>query len=157
MLLFSRPFMSDSLWPHGLQHPRPPRNLSVSYLFVLLYSSWGSPSKYTRVVCHSLLQGIIFCQNSPLWPICLGWPYTACLITSLSYTSPFATTRQWFMKRSSISISKTLVPRFKKTYIVQNKHLAVLELSLKYNWALEVNNLVKQKTFWEMYTLMGIT
>ena len=60
-------------------------------------------------------------------------------------------------KEDSISISKTLVPRFRKIYIVQNKHLAVLLLSLKYNWTLEVNNLVKQKTVWEMYTLMGIT
>ena len=157
MLLFSRPFMSDSLPPHGLQHTRPPCHPSGSYLFILLYSSWGSHSKYTGVVCHSLLQWVTFCQNSPLWPVCLGWPYTACLITSFRYTSPFATTRQWSIKRSSISISKTLVPRFRKTSIVQNKHLAVLLLSLKYNWALEVNNLVKQKTVWEMYTLMGIT
>ena len=36
-------------------------------------------------------------------------------------------------KEDSISISKTLVPRFRKIYIVQNKHLAVLLLSLKYN------------------------
>ena len=27
------------------------------------------------VVCHSLLQWITFCQNSPLWPVLLGLPY----------------------------------------------------------------------------------
>ena len=36
------------------------------YLFAFLYSSWSSHGKYTGVVCHSLLQWIIFCQNSPL-------------------------------------------------------------------------------------------
>ena len=74
-------------------------HLLVPYLFVFLYSSWGSHSKYTGVVCYSLLQWIIFCQNSPLWPVQLGWPpYMAWLIASMSYTSPFAVTRQWSMK-----------------------------------------------------------
>ena len=58
------------------------------YLFVLLYSSWGSHNKYTGVVCHSLFQWITFGQNSRLWPVCLGWPDMAWLITSLSYTAP---------------------------------------------------------------------
>ena len=49
----------------------------VSYLFVLLYDSWGSHSKYTGMVCHSLLYWIMFHQNSLLWPIHLGWPYMA--------------------------------------------------------------------------------
>ena len=31
------------------------------------------------MVCHSLLQWTTFCQNSPPWPIHLGWPYTAWL------------------------------------------------------------------------------
>ena len=60
-----------------------------------IHSSWGSHSKYTGVVCHSLHQWITFCRNSPLWPICLGWPYMAWLIASLSYASPFTMTRQW--------------------------------------------------------------
>ena len=40
------------------------------------YCSWGSQGKNTEVVCHSLLQWTTFCQNSPPWPVCLGWPYT---------------------------------------------------------------------------------
>ena len=36
-------------------------HLLVSYLFGLLYSSWGSHGKYTGVVCHSLLQWITVC------------------------------------------------------------------------------------------------
>ena len=59
-----------------------------AFFFVSLYSSWRSHSKYTGVVFHPLLQWITFCQNSPLRPIHLGWPYTAWLIASLSYGSP---------------------------------------------------------------------
>ena len=31
------------------------------------------------MVCHSLLQWTTFCQNSPPWPIHLGWPHMAWL------------------------------------------------------------------------------
>ena len=34
--------------------------------FSLSYCSWGSQGKNTEVVCHSLLQWTMFCQNSPL-------------------------------------------------------------------------------------------
>ena len=53
--------------------------LSVSYHFAFSYCSSGSQGKNTEVVCHSLLQGTPFCQNSPLWPVYLGWPYMAWL------------------------------------------------------------------------------
>ena len=35
----------------------------------------GFSRKNTKVVCHSLLQWTTFCQNSPPWPVHLGWPY----------------------------------------------------------------------------------
>ena len=54
-------------------------HLSVSYLFAYSYCSWGSQSKNTEVVCHSILQWTTFCQNSPPWPSCLGWPHKAWL------------------------------------------------------------------------------
>ena len=60
-------------------------HLSVSYLFVFSYCSWGFQGKNTEVLCHSLLQWTTFCQNVPPWLICLGWPYPAWLIVSLSY------------------------------------------------------------------------
>ena len=41
-------------------------HLSASYLFACSYCSWGSQGKNAAVVCHSLLQQIRFCQNSPL-------------------------------------------------------------------------------------------
>ena len=31
------------------------------------------------MVCHFLLQWTTFCQTSPPWPDCLGWPHTAWL------------------------------------------------------------------------------
>ena len=52
----------------------------VSYILDFSYCSWGSWSKNTEVVCHSLLQWTTFCQNSPPWPIHLGLTCTAWLI-----------------------------------------------------------------------------
>ena len=53
-------------------------------IFLPFLCSWGSQGKDTEVVSHSLLQWTTFCQNSPPWPILLGWPYMAWLIVSLS-------------------------------------------------------------------------
>ena len=54
-------------------------HFSVSYLFAFSYCSWGSQGKNIEVVCHSLLLWTSFCQTSPPWPVCLGWPHTAWL------------------------------------------------------------------------------
>ena len=43
--------------------------------FFLSYCSWGSQGRNPEVVCHFLLQWTTFCQTSPQWPICLGWPH----------------------------------------------------------------------------------
>ena len=58
-------------------------HLSVSYLFAFSYCSWGSQGKNTEVVCHSLLQWTMFCQNSPPWPVHLGWPYRTLFIVQI--------------------------------------------------------------------------
>ena len=50
--------------------------------------------------CHSLLQWILFCQNSSLWPVHPGWPCTAWLIASLSYANPVSMTRLWSYRNS---------------------------------------------------------
>ena len=73
-------------------------HILVSDFLALSYCSWGSRGKNIKVVCHSLLHWTMFCQNSPLWPVCLRWPCMAWLIASLSYTSPFAMTRLWSTK-----------------------------------------------------------
>ena len=49
-----------------------------------LNCSWGSQGTNNEVICYSLLQWTTFCQNSPPWPVHLGWPHTAWLIVSLS-------------------------------------------------------------------------
>ena len=69
----------------------------LSFLFAFSYCSWGSQGKNTEVVCHSLLQWTTFCQNSPPWPICLGWPYTAWLIVSLTYTRLWSMWSDWLV------------------------------------------------------------
>ena len=75
LLFFSR--SSGSYRPEGF--------IFQCHIFCLSYDSWGSQGKNIEVVCHSLLQWTMFCQNSPPWPICLGLSFTAWLIASLSY------------------------------------------------------------------------
>ena len=88
--------------PVAYQTPSDQRGSSSRIIFfVFSYCPWGSLGKNTGVGCHFLLQWTMFCQNSSLWPVCLGWPCTAWLIASPSYASPSAMTRQWSMKRKS--------------------------------------------------------
>ena len=68
-------------------------------IFAFSYCSWGSQGKNTEVVCHSLLQWTTFRQNSPPWPVPLGWPYTAWLIVSLSYTRLWSMWSDWLVLR----------------------------------------------------------
>ena len=72
-------------------------HLSVSYSFAFSYCSWGSQGMNTEVVCHSLLQWTTFCQNSPPWPVHLGWPYMTWLIISLSETSLWSMQSIWLI------------------------------------------------------------
>ena len=58
--------------------------ICLPHPWVFSYHYWGSQGKNADVVCHSLLQWITFCQNSPPWPVHLGCPYRAWLIISLS-------------------------------------------------------------------------
>ena len=58
----------------------------ISFCLIILHGFLTD--KNTRVVCHSLLWWTMFCQNSPLWPICLRWPCMACLIPSLITQAP---------------------------------------------------------------------
>ena len=98
----SRSSSSSSIfWPGHLLTWGP--HLPVSYPLTFPYCSWDSGGKNTGVGCHSLLPGTMFCQNSPWGPVHLGpgWPCKASLIALLSYTSPFAITRLWSMKRNT--------------------------------------------------------
>ena len=77
-------YFSTDLQSHIGHLPTWGVHLSVSYLFAFSYCSWGSQGKNTEVVCHSFLQWTMFCQNSPPWPVHLGWLYMAWLVVSLS-------------------------------------------------------------------------
>ena len=76
-------FLELFLHSSPVAHWAPPTwgvHLSVSYLFAFSYCSCGFQGKNTEEVCHSLLQWTTFFQNSLLWPVHLGWPYTVWLI-----------------------------------------------------------------------------
>ena len=75
--LFSSSIL-DTYWPGGF--------IFQCYIFLpFQYCSLGSQGKNAEVVCHSLLHWTTFCQNSPPWPVRLGWPYTVWLVVSLNY------------------------------------------------------------------------
>ena len=77
----------------------PPTNLGSSSFNVLSfyfsYSSWGSQGKNTEMIGG--LQWTAFCQNSPPWPVHLGWPYMAWLIVSSSYTRLWSMWSDWLV------------------------------------------------------------
>ena len=63
---------------------------SVVYFFLFIpFMGFTRPEYWSGL--PFLLQWTVFCQNSPLWPIHLGWPCMAWLIASLNYT------RLWFL------------------------------------------------------------
>ena len=76
-------------------------NITLHVLSFCLFIQFMRFSQQVYWVCHSLLQWITLCQNSPLWPVCLGWPYMAWLIDSLSYISTSATTGERSLKGKS--------------------------------------------------------
>ena len=94
-------------------------HLSVSYLFALLYCSWDSHGKNTRMGCHILLRWTMICQNSSLWPIHPGWPCMAWLIASLSYASTFTMTRLWSMKGARSMALEMSICSSNETTLVQ--------------------------------------
>ena len=70
---------------------------SSSFSVLSFCLSWGFQGKNTEVVCHSLLQWTTFCQNSPPWPVRLGWPHRAWLIVSLSKTRLWSMWLDWLV------------------------------------------------------------
>ena len=76
----------------------PGRFIFQCHIFLpFLYRLWVSQCKSAEVVCHSLLQWTMFCQNSPPWPIRLGWPSTAWFIVSLSYARLWSIWSFWLV------------------------------------------------------------
>ena len=106
-------------------------HLLVSYLFAFSCCSWGFHSKNTGVGCHFLLQWTTFCQNSSLWPIHVGWPCTAWLIASLSWTSSFAMTRLWSMWGRNSLIKFLILYKNKHTHRAWRMSIKVCAVPLK--------------------------
>ena len=71
-------------------------HLLVSYLFAFLYCSWSSHARILEWFAIPLYSGSCFVRFLTVTHLpCIAW-----LIASLSYASPFATTRQWSMMGS---------------------------------------------------------
>ena len=130
-------------------------HLSVSYLFGFSYYSWGSPGKNAEVVCHSLLQRTTFCQNSPPWPLRLGWPCTAQLIVPLSSTRLF-----WLKTRIKLEklsdVSHSLVSWVRTLW--KFPHSCVLLLTwyfcYVYVYILTLKYVFNKSLYWEFFYIM---
>ena len=70
-----------------------PGRLIVRCHIFLLFHTVHEVLMASTLEWFAILSSIMFCQNSLLWPVCLGW-----LMASLSYTSPFAMTSLGSMK-----------------------------------------------------------
>ena len=77
-------FLHSSPVAYWIPTDRPGEFIFQYHIFSPFHTVHGvSHGKNTEVVCHSLLQWTMFCQNFPQWPVHLGWPYMAWLIVSL--------------------------------------------------------------------------
>ena len=95
--------MSNSLQPHGLYYtwlPYPSLSPGVCWNSCLL-SRWCHLTISSSIAplssCHSLLQWTMLCQNSPQWPILLGWPCMTWLIVLSSYTRLWSMWSFWLV------------------------------------------------------------
>ena len=105
--------------------------------------------KNTRVVCHSFLQWTMFCQNSPLWPVGLGWSCMAWLIASLSYTRPFTKTRLCSKKGDTrLTNKKKSLFHGKKQARVDASSPSLLKLHTRFCIYIDIISL---RLFWSPY------
>ena len=90
------------------QHWERTTAVCLSGFFFFFFFSWRIITLYA---VHGVLQAIILqsfsppvdhiCQNSSLWSIHLGWPWTAWLTASLSHANPFSMMRWLYTWTSS--------------------------------------------------------
>ena len=82
-----------------------------------------------------------FVQNSPPWPIDLGWSFMAWLIASLSYARPFTRTRLWSMKGTSFNTQNLkLRNSLKPQTLILLSFLYLLIFSLPSSWTPDLLN-----------------
>ena len=78
-----------------------PTDLGSSFFSVIYFFLFIWFKGFSRKDCwnglHSLIHWTTFCQNSPPWPVHLGWPYMARLIVSLTYTRLWSMWLDWLV------------------------------------------------------------
>ena len=73
---FNGSVMSDSLWPHGLQHKRPPCPSPTLRVYSNSCSSsrWCHPTISSSVIPFSWLQSLPASESFPMSHLCIRWP-----------------------------------------------------------------------------------
>ena len=96
----------------------------IRLLFLLFHSVHGSQSKNTKVVCRSLLQWTMFCQNSQAEPSVLGGP---------ARNDSYILAIVFILFSDSIIFALGLFPDFSSCHVTESKHPGKY-LILTYRW-----------------------
>ena len=67
----------------------------LSFCLFILFMGFSRQKYWSGL--HSLPQWNTFCQNTPPWPVPLGWSYTAWLMVSLSQTRLWSMWSAWLV------------------------------------------------------------
>ena len=80
------------------------------HIFLPFHTVHGVLKARIEVVCHPFLQWTTFCQTSPPWPVCLGWPHMAWLSrlwSMWSVTVVFILSALWWIRIRGLWLSQS--------------------------------------------------
>ena len=112
---FSSSVVSDSLWPHELQHTRPPRASPTPgvYSDSRPSSQWSNPAISSSVVPFSSCpQSLPASQSSNESTLCMRWPkywsFSFCIIPSKEIPGLISFTMELQLKKSQKNFNRNL-------------------------------------------------
>ena len=132
--------MSDSLWPHGIQHTRPPCPLPTPRVYSnsCLLSQWCHPTVSSFVVPFSLPSVFprirVFSKESVLrikWP--KYWSFSFSITSSNEYSGLISFKMDWFDLLTVQGTFKSLLQHHSsKTSTLQRSAFFIVQLSHQY-------------------------
>ena len=142
---FSRSVMSDSLWPHGLQHARLPclsptpgaRSNSCSS------SQWCHPTISSSVIPFSFcLQSVLYFEKTSYESVLIRWPkywsFSFSISPSNEYSGLISFRMDWFDLLAVQGTLKSLLQYHRsKASILWCSTSFMVQLSHSYTWLLE--------------------
>ena len=137
---FSCSVVSDSVWPHGLQHTRPPcpSPTPEAYSNSCLLSRWYHPtisSCYPLLLLHSIFHSIRLFSNESV--LCIRWPkfwsFSFRISPSNEYSELISFRIDWFDHLAVQGTLKNLLQHHSlKASILQHSTFFIVKLSHPY-------------------------